>query len=148
MEFVEMLKTDEKFLYVLLTLSQEQNIKTGRFAMIYADEVVNSHTNENEYASFVGNRKSEALQDRIILVRVPYNLRVSDEVKIYEKLLGQSALKDVHIAPYTLRIASIFAVLTRLEQSQKAGMRLMQKLQLCDREDVEEYKQKDIRELH
>ncbi|MBD0372625.1 MAG: protein prkA, partial [Pyrinomonadaceae bacterium] len=67
MEFVEMLKVDEKFLYSLLTLSQEQNIKTGRFAMIYADEVIVSHTNENEYISFAGNRKSEALQDRIIL---------------------------------------------------------------------------------
>src|SRR5437667_5685037 len=121
MEFVEMLKTDEKFLYVLLTLSQEQNIKTGRFSMIYADEVVVSHTNEHEYQSFVGNKKSEALQDRIILVKVPYNLRASDEVKIYEKLLKQSALKNVHIAPYTLRIASIFAVLTRLAQSKKAG---------------------------
>src|SRR5436190_1461365 len=98
MEFVEMLKTDEKFLYVLLTLSQEQNIKTGRFAMIYADEVVVSHTNEHEYQSFVGNRKSEALQDRIILVRVPYNLQVSKEVRIYEKLLKQSNLHDVHIA--------------------------------------------------
>ena len=60
MEFIEMLKCDEKFLYVLLTLSQEQNIKTGRFSMIYADEVVVSHTNENEYRSFVGNKKSEA----------------------------------------------------------------------------------------
>ncbi|MGH2518006.1 MAG: protein prkA, partial [Ktedonobacterales bacterium] len=147
MEFIEMLKTDEKFLYVLLTLSQEQNIKTGRFAMIYADEVVVSHTNENEYASFVGNRKSEALQDRIILVRVPYNLRVTDEVKIYDKLLGQSALNDVHIAPYTLRVASIFAILTRLEQPKKAGMSVMKKLKLYDGEDVEEYKQKDIREL-
>ena len=147
MEFVEMLKTDEKFLYVLLTLSQEQNIKTGRFAMIYADEVVVSHTNENEYKSFVGNRKSEALQDRIILVKVPYNLRVTDEVRIYEKLLKQSALKDVHIAPYTLRIASIFAVLTRLEQPKKAGMSLMKKLKLYDGEDIEEFKQKDIKEL-
>ena len=79
MEFVEMLKVDEKFLYSLLTLSQEQNIKTGRFAMIYADEVIMSHTNENEYVAFAGNKKSEALQDRIILVRVPYNLRVSQE---------------------------------------------------------------------
>jgi serine protein kinase len=147
MEFVEMLKVDEKFLYVLLTLSQEQNIKTGRFSMIYADEVVVSHTNENEYASFVGNRKSEALQDRIILVKVPYNMRVSDEVKIYEKLLGQSALKDVHIAPNTLRIASTFAVLTRLEPSKKAGMSLMKKLKLYDGEDIEEFKQKDIKEL-
>jgi len=147
MEFVEMLKTDEKFLYVLLTLSQEQNIKTGRFSMIYADEVVVSHTNEHEYQSFVGNKKSEALQDRIILAKVPYNLRVSDEVKIYEKLLKQSALKNVHIAPNTLRIASIFAVLTRLEPSKKAGMSLMKKLKLYDGEDMEDFKQKDLREL-
>src|SRR5216684_3654684 len=147
MEFVEMLKTDEKFLYVLLTLSQEQNIKTGRFSMIYADEVVVSHTNEHEYLSFVGNKKSEALQDRIILVKVPYNLRASDEVKIYEKLLKQSALQNVHIAPYTLRIASIFAVLTRLEPSKKAGMSIMKKLKLYDGEDIEDFKQKDIKEL-
>jgi len=147
MEFVEMLKTDEKFLYVLLTLSQEQNIKTGRFSMIYADEVVVSHTNEHEYQAFVGNKKSEALQDRIILVKVPYNLRTSDEVKIYEKLLKQSALQNVHIAPYTLRIAATFAVLTRLEPSKKAGMSLMKKLKLYDGEDMEDFKQKDVREL-
>ncbi|HEX8994800.1 MAG TPA: PrkA family serine protein kinase [Ktedonobacterales bacterium] len=147
MEFVEMLKVDEKFLYVLLTLSQEQNIKTGRFSMIYADEVVVSHTNEHEYQSFVGNKKSEALQDRIILVKVPYNLRVSDEVRIYEKLLGQSALKNVHIAPHTLRIASTFAILSRLEPSKKAGMSLMKKLKLYDGEDMEEFKQKDVKEL-
>ncbi len=138
---------DEKFLYVLLTLSQEQNIKTGRFSMIYADEVVVSHTNEHEYQSFVGNKKSEALQDRIILAKVPYNLRVSDEVKIYEKLLKQSALKNVHIAPNTLRIASVFAVLTRLESSKKAGMSIMKKLKLYDGEDMEDFKQKDLREL-
>src|SRR6266853_667431 len=147
MEFVEMLKTDEKFLYVLLTLSQEQNIKTGRFSMIYADEVVVSHTNEHEYQSFVGNKKSEALQDRIILAKVPYNLRVSDEIKIYEKLLRQSALQNVHIAPYTLRVASIFAILTRLEPSKKAGMSLMKKLKLYDGEDIEDFQQKDIKEL-
>ncbi len=138
---------DEKFLYVLLTLSQEQNIKTGRFSMIYADEVVVSHTNEHEYQSFVGNKKSEALQDRIILVKVPYNLRVSDEVKIYEKLLKQSALQNVHIAPYTLRIASIFAILTRLEPSKKAGMSPLKKMKLYDGEDMEDFKQKDVREL-
>jgi serine protein kinase len=147
MEFVEMLKTDEKFLYVLLTLSQEQNIKTGRFSMIYADEVVVSHTNEHEYQSFVGNKKSEALQDRIILVKVPYNLRVSDEVKIYEKLLKQSSLQNVHIAPYTLRIASIFAILTRLEASKKNGMSLMKKLKLYDGEEIDDFKLKDVKEL-
>src|ERR671915_695591 len=101
MEFVEMLKADEKFLYGLLTLSQEQNIKTGRFAMIYAEEVIVSHTNETEYNAFIANKKSEALHDRIILIKVPYNLKVSEEVKIYEKLIGQSSLQGVHIAPNT-----------------------------------------------
>jgi serine protein kinase len=148
MEFVEMLKVDEKFLYSLLTLSQEQNIKTGRFAMIYADEVILSHTNENEYVSFAGNRKSEALQDRIILVRVPYNLRVSQEERIYDKLLKQSeALRNVHIAPNTLRVAAMFAVLTRLEDPKRANVDLVKKMKLYDGEDVEGYKSKDVREL-
>ncbi len=147
MEFIEMLKCDEKFLYGLLTLSQEQSIKTGRFAMIYADEVVMSHTNENEYNAFVANRKAEALQDRIILIKVPYNLRLSDEIRIYEKLIGQSGLKNVHIAPHTLKIASMFAILSRLETSKKAGMSLMKKLKLYDGEDTEDFSQKDVREL-
>ena len=148
MEFVEMLKVDEKFLYSLLTLSQEQNIKTGRFAMIYADEVILSHTNENEYVSFAGNRKSEALQDRIILVRVPYNLRVSQEERIYDKLLHQSeALRNVHIAPNTLKVAAMFAVMTRLEEPKRANVDVAKKMRLYDGEDVEGYKSKDVREL-
>src|SRR5215210_6197263 len=147
MEFVEMLKCDEKFLYNLLTLSQEQNIKTGRFAMIYADEVIVSHTNEHEYNAFIANKRSEALHDRIILIKVPYNLRVSDEVKICEKLINQGNLPDVHIAPNTLRVASVFAILSRLEQSKKAGMSLMKKLMLYDGEDVEDFSHKDVREL-
>lgn len=147
MEFIEMLKCDEKFLYGLLTLSQEQNIKTGRFAMIYADEVIVSHTNENEFAAFISNRRAEALQDRIIVIRVPYNLRVSDEVKIYRKLLSQSGITNVHVGPSTLEVASMFAVLSRLESSKKAGMSLMKKLKLYDGEDVEDFKQKDVKEL-
>ncbi|MGA9995676.1 MAG: hypothetical protein WBP93_09690, partial [Pyrinomonadaceae bacterium] len=148
MEFVEMLKVDEKFLYSLLTLSQEQNIKTGRFAMIYADEVILSHTNENEYISFAGNRKSEALQDRIILVRVPYNLRVSQEERIYYKLLNQSeVLRNVHIAPNTLKVAAMFAVMTRLEEPKRANVDIAKKMKLYDGEDVEGYKSKDVREL-
>ncbi len=148
MEFIEILKSDEKFLYSLLTLSQEQNIKTGRFAMIYADEVILSHTNENEYTSFVGNRKSEALQDRIIMIKVPYNLKVSQEEKIYEKLLGQSeALHNIHIAPHTLKVAAMFAVLTRLEEPKKASVDLVKKMKLYDGEDVEGFKSRDVKEL-
>jgi serine protein kinase len=148
MEFVEMLKVDEKFLYSLLTLSQEQSIKTGRFAMIYADEAILSHSNENEYIAFAGNRKSEALQDRIILVRVPYNLRVSQEERIYDKLLHQSeALRNVHLAPNTLRVAAMFAVMTRLEEPKRQSVDLVKKMKLYDGEDVEGYKSKDVREL-
>jgi len=148
MEFVEMLKVDEKFLYSLLTLSQEQSIKTGRFAMIYADEVILSHSNENEYIAFAGNRKSEALQDRIILVRVPYNLRVSQEERIYDKLLHQSeALRNVHLAPNTLRVAAMFAVMTRLEEPKRQNVDVVKKMKLYDGEDVEGYKSKDVREL-
>ncbi|HET6978193.1 MAG TPA: PrkA family serine protein kinase, partial [Pyrinomonadaceae bacterium] len=148
MEFVEMLKVDEKFLYSLLTLSQEQSIKTGRFAMIYADEVILSHTNENEYIAFAGNRKSEALQDRIILVKVPYNLRVSQEERIYDKLLHQSeALRNVHLAPHTLKVAAMFAVMTRLEEPKRQNVDIAKKMKLYDGEDVEGYKSKDVREL-
>ncbi len=147
MEFIEMLKADEKFLYHLLTLSQEQNIKTGRFAMIYADEIIVSHTNETEYNNFISNRRNEALHDRIILIKVPYNLKVSEEIKIYEKLIKQSNLKNVHIAPHTLRVASMFAILSRLEPSKKAGMSLVKKLRLYDGEEVDGFGQKDVREL-
>src|ERR671932_2235663 len=148
MEFVEMLKVDEKFLYSLLTLSQEQNIKTGRFAMIYADEAILSHTNENEYSSFVANRKSEALQDRIIMIRVPYNLKVTQEERIYDKLLKQSeALRSIHIAPNTLKVAAMFAVMTRLEEPKRANVDIVKKMKLYDGEDVEGFKSKDVREL-
>lgn len=147
MEFIEMLKSDERFLYGLLTLSQEQQIKTGRFSMIYADEVIVSHTNENEYNAFISNKRSEALQDRIIVVKVPYNLRVSDETRIYDKLIRQSGLRDVHIAPHTFEVASTFAVLSRLEESKKAGMSLLKKLKLYDGEQVDGFTQKDVKEL-
>jgi len=148
MEFIEILKSDEKFLYSLLTLSQEQSIKTGRFAMIYADEVIMSHTNENEYNTFVGNRKSEALQDRIIMIKVPYNLKITQEERIYDKLLNQSdALRNIHIAPNTLKIAAMFAIMTRLEEPTRANVDIVKKMKLYDGEDVEGFKSKDVKEL-
>ncbi|HEX4948029.1 MAG TPA: protein prkA [Blastocatellia bacterium] len=148
MEFIEILKSDEKFLYSLLTLSQEQNIKTGRFAMIYADEVIMSHTNESEYTAFVGNRKSEALQDRMIMIKVPYNLKISQEERIYEKLLHQSeVLRNIHIAPHTLKVAAMFAVMTRLEEPKKANVDIVKKMKLYDGEDVEGFKSRDVKEL-
>jgi serine protein kinase len=148
MEFIEILKVDQKFLYSLLTLSQEQSIKTGRFALIYADEVIVSHTNENEYTAFAANRTSEALQDRIIMIKVPYNLKVTQEERIYDKLLKQSeALRNVHIAPNALKIAAMFAVMTRLEEPKRANIDVVKKMKLYDGEDVEGFKSKDVREL-
>lgn len=147
MEFQEMLKCDEKFLYNLLSLSQEGNFKAGRFALISADEMIVAHTNETEYRNFINNKRNEALQSRIIVMPIPYNLRVSDEIKIYDKLIKQSDMKDVHIAPHALRGAAIFSVLTRLKESKKQGMDLMKKLKLYDGEEVEGFKQKDLRDL-
>ena len=146
MEFQEMLKCDEKFLYTLLSLSQEGNFKAGRFALISADEVIIAHTNEAEYRSFINNPKNEALRSRILVVTVPYNLKVSDEVKIYQKLIRQSDI-DVHIAPYALQVAAIFSVLSRLKESKKQGMDIMKKLKLYNGEDVDGFNHKDIAEL-
>jgi serine protein kinase len=145
MEFIEMLKADERFLYVLLTLSQEKNIKTGRFPLIYADECVISHTNETEFNEFLANKKSEALHDRMIMVRVPYNLKVSQEERIYQKLIRQTSLQGVHIAPHTLRVAAIFAVLSRLEEPKTRGLTLAKKMKLYDGEEVEGFRQKDVK---
>lgn len=148
MEFQEMLKCDEKFLYNLLSLSQEGNFKAGRFALISADEVIIAHTNEAEYRSFIANKKNEALQSRIIVMPIPYNLKVSEEVKIYCKLISQSDMTSIHIAPHALRTAAIFSVLSRLKESKKQGMDLVKKMKLYDGEDVEGFKQKDVTELH
>lgn len=147
MEFQEMLKCDEKFLWNLLSLSQEGNFKAGRFALIYADVLIVAHTNENEYRAFIANKKNEALQSRMIVIKVPYNLKVSEEIKIYDKLIKQSDLKGVHIAPHALRVASVFAVLSRLQESKKQGIDIIKKMKLYDGEDVEGFKQKDITEL-
>lgn len=147
MEFQEMLKCDEKFLWHLLSLTQEGNFKAGRFALISADEMIVAHTNESEYRSFVSNRKNEALQSRMIIMPVPYNLRVDDEVKIYEKLVHQSDLQDVHIAPHALKTAAIFSILTRLKESKKQGVDVLKKLYLYNGQTVEGMKDADLKEL-
>jgi serine protein kinase len=147
MEFQEMLKCDEKFLWHLLSLTQEGNFKAGRFALISADELIVAHTNEAEYKAFISNKKNEALQSRIIVMPIPYNLKVSEEEKIYRKLIRQSDMDHVHIAPHTLRTASMFSILTRLKESKKQGMDLVKKMRLYDGEEVEGFKESDLKEL-
>lgn len=148
MEFQEMLKCDEKFLWNLLSLTQEGNFKAGRFALISADELIVAHTNETEYRSFIANKKNEALQSRMIVMPIPYNLSVSEEEKIYSKLIKESDLGNMHIAPHALRAAAIFSVLTRLKESKKQGIDLLKKLKLYDGKAVEGFKLADVEELY
>ncbi|ATY84170.1 protein prkA [Kyrpidia spormannii] len=147
MEFQEMLKSDEKFLWNLLSLTQEGNFKAGRFALISADELIVAHTNETEYRAFISNKKNEALHSRMIVMPIPYNLKVSEEEKIYQKLIGQSELRHIHLAPYALRTAAMFTVMTRLRESKRAGMDLVKKMRLYDGEAVEGVQDKDVAEL-
>ncbi len=147
MEFQEMLKADEKFLYHLLSLSQEGNFKAGRFALISADQLIIAHTNEAEYQAFINNKKNEALISRMFVVPIPYNLQVSEEEKIYEKLIKQSDMSHIHIAPHALRAAATFSVLTRLKETKKQGVDLLKKLKLYDGDLLDEYKQADVKEL-
>lgn len=147
MEFQEMLKLDEKFLWHLLSLTQEGNFKAGRFALISADELIVAHTNEAEYRSFISNKKNEALHSRIIVMPIPYNLKVSAEEKIYEKMIRESDVKDVHIAPHTLRIAAMFTILTRLKEPKRKDIDLITKMRLYDGEMVEGFSDVDVEEL-
>ncbi|WP_186579354.1 PrkA family serine protein kinase [Aquibacillus kalidii] len=147
MEFQEMLKCDEKFLWHLLSLTQEGNFKAGRFALISADELIVAHTNEAEYRSFISNKKNEALHSRMIVMPVPYNLKVSDEERIYAKMIGESDIKNVHIAPHTLRVAAMFTILTRLKESTKGNLSVLKKMYLYDGQNVEGYSDADVTEL-
>ncbi|GAA5344061.1 putative serine protein kinase PrkA [Planifilum fimeticola] len=147
MEFQEMLKCDEKFLWNLLSLTQEGNFKAGRFALISADELVIAHTNEAEYRHFISNKKNEALHSRIIVIKVPYNLRVSQEERIYRKMIRQSNLNRVHIAPHALWTAAVFSVLTRLKDSKQPNMDRLKKMRLYDGQEVEGVSAKQVEEL-
>ncbi|MEY8350241.1 PrkA family serine protein kinase [Bacillus cereus] len=147
MEFQEMLKCDEKFLWHLLSLTQEGNFKAGRFALISADELIVAHTNETEYRSFISNKKNEALHSRIIVMPVPYNLRASEEEHIYEKMIYESDVANVHIAPHTLRVAAMFTILTRLKDPKRPDIDLIKKMRLYDGEMVEGYNAIDVEEL-
>ncbi|WP_282060481.1 PrkA family serine protein kinase [Bacillus pumilus] len=147
MEFQEMLKCDEKFLWHLLSLTQEGNFKAGRFALISADELIVAHTNETEYRSFISNKKNEALHSRIIVMPIPYNLKVTEEERIYHKMISESDVSDVHIAPHTLKVAAMFSILTRLKESKRSDIDLVKKMRLYDGESVEGFQSADIDEM-
>ena len=147
MEFVEIFKADRTLLTTLLSLAQEQLIKMEKFGSVYADEVIVAHSNEGDFNTFATDPSSEALKDRIIAIKIPYNLRVSEEVKILQKMIGQSTVHDVHIAPLTLPVVSIFAILSRLESPTAQGMSLLDKVKLYDGGQVANFTHKDVLDM-
>ena len=146
-EFVEVLKLDVAFLYDLLTASQEHKIKPKKFAQTDIDEVIIGHTNEPEYNRLQNNELMEAFRDRTIKIDIPYNLRLQNEVKIYEKDFGRKQVPGKQIAPHTLEIAAMWAILTRLEDPKKANLTLLQKLKLYNGKTLPGYTRDNIREL-
>ena len=135
-EFIEVFKNEPEYLHTMITATQEKFIPApGRHGTVYVDTCIVAHSNEAEWHRFKGDPTNEAFLDRIVVVKVPYNLRLSEEIKIYKKLLDKSDFRE-HIAPHTLELVSMFAILSRLEPSKKCD--LMTKLRLYDGEEVVE----------
>jgi serine protein kinase len=146
-EFIEVLKLDVAFLYDLLGASQEHKIKPKKFPQTDIDEVIIGHTNEPEYRKLQNNEFMEALRDRTVKIDVPYITKLSDEIKIYEKDFRQDKVKGKHIAPHTIEMAAMWAVLTRLEEPKRAQLTLMQKLKLYNGKTLPGFTDDSIREL-
>ncbi|MES2771763.1 MAG: PrkA family serine protein kinase [Pseudomonadota bacterium] len=137
LEFVEMFKAPIKVLHPLLTATQESNYKgTEGFGAIPFDGLVLAHSNEAEWLSFKNNRNNEAFLDRIYIVKVPYSLRVSDEIHIYEKLVANSSLGHAPCAPDTLRMLAQFAVLSRLKEPENSS--ILSKMRVYDGENLKD----------
>ena len=146
-EFVEVLKLDVAFLYDLLGASQEHKIKPKKFPQTDIDEVIIGHTNEPEYKKLQNNEFMEALRDRTVKIDIPYITKWTEEIKIYKKDYSAKKVKGKHIAPHTLEMAAMWAVLTRLEEPKKANLTLMQKLKLYDGKSLPGYTEENVREL-
>ncbi|WP_310448841.1 PrkA family serine protein kinase [Sulfuritalea sp.] len=137
LEFVEMFKAPIKVLHPLLTATQEANYKgTEGFGAIPFDGMILAHSNEAEWMAFKNNRNNEAFLDRIYIVKVPYCLRVSEEVKIYEKLLVNSSLSKAPCAPDTLLMMAQFAVLSRLKEPENSA--IYSKMRVYDGENLKD----------
>jgi serine protein kinase len=146
-EFIEVLKLDVAFLYDLLGASQERKIKPKKFAQTDIDEVILGHTNEAEYKKLLSNEFMEALRDRTIKIDIPYITKLTEEMKIYEKDFSSVKIRGKHIAPHTIEVAAMWAVLTRLEDPKKHNLSLLQKLKLYDGKVLPGYTQDTVKEL-
>ena len=135
-EFIEVFKNDVEYLHTIITATQEKSIPSpGKGSMIYFDGLIIAHSNEAEWNKFKSDHTNEAILDRIVKIEVPYCLELSEEIKIYEKILKKSNF-DAHIAPHTMEIASMFAILTRLLPSMKVDP--ITKLKLYNGEEIVE----------
>jgi serine protein kinase len=130
-DLIEILKMDERFLSVLLALSQEQVVKLSGRGTMYADEAIVAHSNLAEYDALVAEPKAAALLDRLVVVRMHYPLAIRDEVQVYEKMIGESGLRDAKLSPLALPAAAAFAILTRLS-SAPGGWSIGRKLRFYD----------------
>ncbi len=146
-EFVEVLKLDVAFLYDLLGASQEHRIKPKKFAQTHIDEVIIGHTNEPEYRKLQDNEFMEALRDRTVKIDIPYITKLRDEKKIYQKDFNSKILRGVSIAPHTIEMAAMWAVLTRLEKPKKANLTRLQKLKLYDGKSLPNFTEDNVKEL-
>jgi serine protein kinase len=146
-EFVEVLKLDVAFLYDLLGASQEHRIKPKKFAQTDIDEVILGHTNEPEYRRLQNNEFMEALRDRTVKIDVPYVTTLADEIKIYDKDYNNSTVRGKHIAPHTVEMAAMWAVLTRLEEPKHAGLSRLQKMKLYNGKTLPGFTEENINEL-
>ncbi len=137
LEFVEMFKAPIKMLHPLLTATQEGNyVGTENIGSIPFQGIILAHSNEAEWQSFRNNRTNEAFLDRVSVVKVPYCLRVTEETRIYEKLIRNSQLAEAPCAPHTLEMLARFAVLSRLKPH--ANSRPFAKLRVYDGENIRE----------
>ena len=146
-EFIEVLKLDVAFLYDLLGASQEHKVKPKKFAQTDIDEVILGHTNEPEYRRLQNNEFMEALRDRTVKIDIPYVTRLDDEIKIYEKDYNRDKVHGKHIAPHTIEMAAMWAVLTRLEEPNNASLSLLQKLKLYNGKTLPGFTEENIKEL-
>ena len=148
LEMIEILKVKREFLYLLLTLTQEKNVKVSRFPLIYLDEAILAHTNLAEFRRFLQESENEALLDRMVIIQVPYTLSYKDEARIYKKLISSAvAFKEVHLDPHALHTAAVFAILTRMHEGEEKETEFSKKVRVHAGEDVEGVNQADAERI-
>jgi serine protein kinase len=148
LEMIEILKVKREFLYLLLTMTQEKNVKVARFPLIYLDETILAHTNLAEFNRFLQEKENEALLDRMVIIKVPYALSYKDEARIYKKLVyGAPAFRKTHLDPHVLHLAAVFAILTRHTKPEREGLDLPKKVRIFAGEAVEGFSETEAARL-